>query len=265
MRNSQFSQKLTNIKKGADLPTRYAKSSDSNARLLENLLGAGIWTYDFNSRDVTWSPGLYKLIGLDPATVSASIQLYEALVHPDDRLNHHQIVTKATAGEMSNRRFRIIRPDGRLLWVESHTERVFDRSGAMVMLCGVIQEVTSTEKLRADKKRLSDINKSLVEIAGGEFWRTDPEVGSWTSAAGWISRGNLSISSRIMTNFRQYTPTTGTPSGEPGPRASTTRSKIEFSARVLRHDGVYQSSSAASCPSSTNVAISPNGMASHGW
>lgn len=222
------------------MPTRYAKSSDSNARLLENLLGAGIWTYDFKSRAVTWSPGLYKLIGLDPATVSASIQLYEALVHPDDRLNHHQIVTKATAGEMSNRRFRIIRPDGRLLWVESHTERVFDRSGAMVMLCGVIQEVTSTEKLRADKKRLSDINKSLVEIAGGEFWRTDPEgrlldFGSWMDFTGQSvdQLPDYDKLSAIHPDDRDTFRRAWT-------KGITTRSKIEFSARVLRHDGVYQ-------------------------
>ncbi len=118
------------------MPIRNAKSSDNNARLLENLLDAGIWTYDFKTREVTWSAGLYRLVGLDPTAVSASIQLYEALVHPEDRLNHHQIVEKAESGEMAKRRFRIIRPDGRLLWVESRTERVYDRSGNMILICG---------------------------------------------------------------------------------------------------------------------------------
>ncbi len=222
------------------MPTRYVKSSDSNARLLESLLGAGIWTYEFASRDVTWSPGLYKLIGLDPATVKASVDLYEALVHPDDRLTHHQIVEKAATGEMSSRRFRIIRPDGRLLWVESRTERVFDRSGAMVMLCGVIQEVSLTEKLRTENTRLKGVNRSLIEIAGGEFWRTDPagrplDFGSWMDFTGQ-SVDQLPDYDKLSAIH----PDDRDAFRKAWAKGIATRSKIELSARVLRHDGVYQ-------------------------
>lgn len=222
------------------MPTRYVKSSDSNARLLESLLSAGIWTYDFTSRDVTWSPGLYKLIGLDPATVKASVDLYEALVHPDDRLTHHQIVEKAASGEMSSRRFRIIRPDGRLLWVESRTERVFDRNGAMVMLCGVIQEVSATEKLRADNARLSTINRSLIEIAGGEFWRTDPD-GRLLDFSSWMHFTGRSIDQLSdQDQLWAIHPDDREIYRNAWRKGIATRSKIEFSARVLRHDGIYQ-------------------------
>ncbi len=222
------------------LPTRFAKSSDNNARLLESLLDAGVWTYDFNSRDVTWSAGLYKLIGLDPATVSASVELYESLVHPEDRLTHHQIVEKAAAGEMSKRRFRIIRPDGRLLWVESRTQRVFDRSGAMVMLCGVIQEASATEKLRSENTRLDAINKSLVEIAGGEFWRTDPD-GRLLDVSGWQHFTGQSADQLVdLDRLSAVHPDDRDTYRKAWARGIAARSKIEFSARVLRHDGVYQ-------------------------
>lgn len=222
------------------MPTRFAKSSDNNARLLESLLDAGVWTYDFNSRDVTWSAGLYKLIGLDPATVSASVELYESLVHPEDRLTHHQIVEKAAAGEMSKRRFRIIRPDGRLLWVESRTQRVFDRSGAMVMLCGVIQEASATEKLRSENTRLDAINKSLVEIAGGEFWRTDPD-GRLLDVSGWQHFTGQSADQLVdLDRLSAVHPDDRDTYRKAWARGIAARSKIEFSARVLRHDGVYQ-------------------------
>lgn len=222
------------------MPARYSKSSDSNARLLENLLGAGIWTYDFNTRDVTWSPGLYELIGMDPAVVSASIQLYEALVHPDDRLTHHQIVEKAEAGEMAKRRFRIIRPDGRLLWVESRTERVFDRNGNMIMICGVIQEVSAAERLRAENTRLSAVNQSLLDIAGGAFWRTDPQ-GRLLDLAGWMQfTGKTAEQLGDYDKLPALHPEDREIYRQAWAKGIATRSKIEFSARVLRHDGVYQ-------------------------
>ncbi len=55
----------------------------------------------------------------------------------------------------------------------------------MILICGVIQEVSAAERLRAENTRLSAINQSLLDIAGGSFWRTDPE-GRLLDLAGWM-------------------------------------------------------------------------------
>jgi len=208
--------------------------------LLESLLGAGVWTYDFSSREVTWSPGLFRLIGLDARTVMASTELYESLVHPDDRLTHEEIVDMANTGELAVRRFRIIRPDGHLIWVESRTDRQYDRTGKMVMLHGVVQEITAQERLRNDNARLLTINKSLAKIAEGDFWRANPE-GKLLDFSNWMR-----FTGQSAEQLRDYEQLSAVHPDDRGTfrdawaTGISTRQTIKLSVRVRRHDGVYQ-------------------------
>ncbi len=54
-------------------------------RFIEDKLKAGIWTWDVDSNQMDWSPGLYKLLGLDPETVQPSIELLREMIISDDR------------------------------------------------------------------------------------------------------------------------------------------------------------------------------------
>lgn len=222
------------------LPIRNVNTPEHRINLLESLLGAGTWTYDLRSREVTWSTGLYRLIGLDPSTVMASTELYDSLVHPDDRLSHEEIVEMAGTGELSLRRFRFIRPDGRLIWVESKTDRQYDRTGKMAVLHGVVQEITAQEKLRFDHIRLATVNASLVKIAGGDFWRANPE-GKLLDFSNWMRFTGQSTEQ--LKDYEQLSAV------HPDDRAIfrdawaigiSTRQKIELSIRVRRYDGIYQ-------------------------
>lgn len=222
------------------MPTPNTKTAENRIHLLESLLGAGIWTYDFSSREVTWSPGLFRLIGLDSKTVMASTALYESLVHPDDRLSHEEIVEMARAGELSLRRFRIIRPDGHLIWVESRTDRQYDRAGKMAMLHGVVQEITEEQKLRNDHARLATANKSLTKLAGGDFWRTNPE-GKLLDFSNWMRfTGQTTEQLKDYNELSAVHPDDRGSFREAWATGIRTRQTIENSARVRRHDGVYQ-------------------------
>ena len=217
-----------------------AKTSENRVQLLESLLGAGIWTYDMQSRGVTWSVGLFRLIGVDPGAVAASTDLYASLVHPDDRLSHEEIVELARLGQLSPRRFRMIRPDGRLIWLESTMDRKYDRDGRMAVLHGVVQDVTAHQTISADLGRVVKVNTSLRKIAGGDFWRANPE-GKLLDFSSWAR-----FTGQTPDQLRDYDQLSAV---HPDDRRTfrtvwasgiSTKEKIELSVRVRRHDGVYQ-------------------------
>ena len=222
------------------MPIRNAKTPEYRIHLLESLLGAGIWTYDVSSREVTWSPGLFRLIGLDAHSVMASTELYESLVHPDDRLTHEEIVQMAATGELSLRRFRIIRPDGRLIWVESRTEQQYDRNGKMAVLHGIVQDITAVEALRSDHARILNLNTSMTRITGGDIWRANPE-GKLLDFSTWMRfTGQTTEELRDYEELSAIHPDDRKIFREAWAAGISARQNIELSVRVRRYDGIYQ-------------------------
>lgn len=219
---------------------RNSKTPENRIDLLETLLGAGIWSYDFRSREVNWSPGLFRLIGVDANAVAASTEFYESLVHPDDRLTHEEIAERARSGELSPRRLRMIRPDGRLIWLESRIDRQYDRLGQMTVVHGVVQDVTAQETLSADHARLARINASMRKIVGGDFWRTDAE-GKLLDLSGWARYTGQSVEQlRDYDQLSAIHPDDRKIFRDAWAAAIQTKQKFELSARVRRHDGVYE-------------------------
>src|SRR5690348_3062309 len=45
----------------------------------------GHWEWDLKSGLITWSDGIFRLLGLEPHSVKPSLQFFASLVHPADR------------------------------------------------------------------------------------------------------------------------------------------------------------------------------------
>ncbi|MGY1839887.1 MULTISPECIES: PAS and ANTAR domain-containing protein [unclassified Modestobacter] len=90
-----------------------------------------------------WSPELFALQGLDPATVQPSVQLLLAHVHRDDRPAVREALrTAATAGSPFTREHRLIRPDGRLRRALLVCEPEVDHAGRVTVLAGLLVDLT---------------------------------------------------------------------------------------------------------------------------
>ena len=225
----------------SSIPHRTAKSPERRIQILETLLAAGTWTYDTRTREVTWSAGLYRLLGLDPNVISASIELYDSLVHPDDRMSHTEIMSSAEAGDLAQRRFRMIRPDGHLVWLESRLDLQYDRDGNLVMLQGVVQDVTADERRRAESVKTAAANGALRAFVGGDLWRADAE-GKLLDVGGWMKfTGESAAQLRDYDELSAVHPDDRTIFRRTWKEATAQKAQLELRVRVRRHDGVYQS------------------------
>src|SRR3974390_2441698 len=86
-------------------------------RHIEKQLGCGWWAWDLQADRMRWSRGYFYLLGLEPAPIIPSLAPIRQVTHPEDRPIHDQIERIIEEASSIDRRFRVIRPDGKIVWI----------------------------------------------------------------------------------------------------------------------------------------------------
>lgn len=126
-------------------------------RMVEGFGLTGTWSWTFATNRHVWSPGLFRILGLEPTSARAEYGLLFALVHPEDRDSITSTSELLQTGQMIQQTFRIIRPDGTLRTVMSRGEVVMAPDGCPLQAMGVLIDVSDREMLAraqaADRRR----------------------------------------------------------------------------------------------------------------
>ncbi|GAB6902908.1 diguanylate cyclase domain-containing protein [Kineosporia succinea] len=135
----------------------------------EEITGTGSAVMNVRTGEVTWTLGLYRCLGLDPARVTASAERYLEAIHPDDRAELADAVVQLTrtGAPEPQREYRLVRPDGSVRLVLGRTEAETDATGQVVRLHSTVHDITELragelERARATSE-LSTILDALTE------------------------------------------------------------------------------------------------------
>jgi PAS domain S-box-containing protein len=138
----------------------------------------GLWTWEVDSGVVTWTAECYRIHGLAPGQFEGTVDHFFRLVHPDD--SHRVERTVSTA--LQERRlyeceFRVLRPDGGLVWVANRGRAQYDANGRAVAVQGTILDIT-------DRKTSEQRMQVALEASGtGTFhWDIRTDHLSWDEA-----------------------------------------------------------------------------------
>ena len=136
-------------------------------------VGVGGWEADLASGEVSLSPWLRRLFGVGDGT-TPTISAIRAHYHPDDRGRVETTTTTAFADPRRGAfraRFRVVRSDGGLVWLEARVAIFRDSEGAARRSVGVMLDVTDQiereQTLKADRDRfetaLADTSITLFQ------------------------------------------------------------------------------------------------------
>jgi PAS domain S-box-containing protein len=119
-------------------------------RLALDASAAGAFDWNTQTRQVQWTDGHYKLLGIEPHSEPATYELWSRHVHPDDLERARRTVREAL---MTHRRYRdeyrIIRADdGAERWVEVQGLTI-QQGGRSVRMVGVMIDVTERRQAEA--------------------------------------------------------------------------------------------------------------------
>jgi len=120
---------------------------------------AGVWEWDLEANVATWSPELFRLVGVEPKPIVEASE-FTGLIHPDDRARVLARSAEVIAdGSTLDEEFRAVLPDGSVRWFSSIGRLIRDESGRPVRLIGINQDIharrTAEEKLHRTQESLA--------------------------------------------------------------------------------------------------------------
>ena len=120
------------------LVLRQLRQTVERMTLTRTALGLGTWETDRGHRQIHWDTQMFRLRGIEsPARVITRPEI-AACLHPDERgpVMAAQAV-RLLDGQPWHTEFRVLRPDGQVRWITSHSVPVYDEQGVEDRRIGV--------------------------------------------------------------------------------------------------------------------------------
>ncbi len=124
---------------------------EDHLNLAQRIARVGSIERDLRTGLVIVSDEVYRLMGLEPGSVEATVENMTARTHPDDEELIHELHRAAWAGESAPPvEYRVIRPDGGIVWVHREAVVTRDESGRPVQSVSTLIDITERKRLEAE-------------------------------------------------------------------------------------------------------------------
>jgi PAS domain S-box-containing protein len=149
---------------------------DNEERLRLAAQSGKMYAYDWNvaTDKVVPSEEFANILGssIDPGSLTRERFLIR--VHPDDCARICTVVESLTPERpIAHMSYRILRPDGGLVWLEEHGRAFFDSQGKIVRMIGMVADIT--QRKRAEEA-VQGMNRKLIEAQEQERARIGREL-----------------------------------------------------------------------------------------
>lgn len=109
----------------------------------------GLYQWNVVDDELWWSPEVYRVFGLDPATTRPTFEAVLERVHSDDLDGVRAALDAVLGGDpRAAIRYRVVLPDGTVRFVEGRPHAVTDDEGRLVYLFGTVQDITEHVELQ---------------------------------------------------------------------------------------------------------------------
>jgi PAS domain S-box-containing protein len=123
---------------------------------------AGAWEWSPPDR-LIWDRSFAEIIGVDPASQESSIELFMALVHPDDRQKLRGSWENIIGNPSKKDEYRVVRPDGRIVWLENSRAVAFD---GIKHIIGITQDIT---RRKENESRIMELMREVAHRVKNQY------------------------------------------------------------------------------------------------
>jgi PAS domain S-box-containing protein len=109
------------------------------------------WDVDIETHQVVCSPNAQEIWGMEVGT----IEVFRALIHPDDRSLLQQATAEAVVGDQSFcQEYRMVTAEGKVRWLKSQGRIYLNESGQPVRMIGVSIDISDRKQIEANREAL---------------------------------------------------------------------------------------------------------------
>jgi PAS domain S-box-containing protein len=121
------------------------RESEERLQLALSGAGMGVWSWELATNEVTWSPELYRLFGVE--SFGGTVDHFVALLHPDDVAVTMELLNTAIAEHtFYSHEFRFIRKDGAVRWCADQGQAAYYPDGRPKRMTGVVRDITERKR-----------------------------------------------------------------------------------------------------------------------
>jgi PAS domain S-box-containing protein len=123
-----------------------------------------LWSVQIQTNQLTYiSRSVETLLGVTPAALLSDSAQWGQLVHADDKDRVDATWRAVARGEPLDVQYRMIRPDGRLIWVHDRGTLVVSRDGQPQRVDGITQDVTMLREAETKAQEVELRYRTIVE------------------------------------------------------------------------------------------------------
>lgn len=159
------------LNEGTDPSDRWFDDNPSEREALlataEQISQMGCWSWDFATQKVSWSDGVYRILGLAPNSEEPSVERFDAAIHKDDwdlYTATREKLLQTGRGEVLE--VRVVRSDGSVRSVVLNCVLFRDDSGNLIRSVGTMFDITEQKALESQLRQAQKIDV-LGKLAGG--------------------------------------------------------------------------------------------------
>jgi PAS domain S-box-containing protein len=145
-----------------DEAVRRLRNERERLELALRAADAGAWEWSPPNR-LTWDRSFAEMIGVDPASKESSIEFFMSLVHPDDRQRLKGSWENIIGNPSKKDEYRIVRPDGRVIWLENSRAVAFD---GVKHIIGITQDIT---RRKENESRIMELMREVAHRVKNQY------------------------------------------------------------------------------------------------
>ena len=167
------------------------RANEGNLAEAERIARLGSWTFEPDTGATEWSPGMYRIFGIDPADAPAAGESFLQLVHPEDRRRCREMVDAALReARRCESQLRIVSRDGGTRWVDAVTEPIVEENGRIGLLRGTLIDIDERKKLEHRQALGHNVTRVVaesetIEAALPKIIKMICETFGWACGAYW--------------------------------------------------------------------------------
>lgn len=143
------------------------RTSQEKLRQALRASGTGLWDWNTETNEVSFSEEWKHQLGYEPAEIADSFEAWTALLHPED---HGQAIAYARdyithpKGEY-RQEFRLKHKDGGYRWIEARASFVTEADGRRISLLGSHADITDRKRMEESVRESEERYRTLVELS----------------------------------------------------------------------------------------------------
>lgn len=143
------------------------EASQERLRLALGASQTGIWEWDIQTNEVTWSPETYVICGFQSGAFASTAAAFGELLHPDDAKLFWEKLNGAVASHsVFSHEFRIVRPDGNCRWLANVGRASYSETGEPLRLLGTVTDITTRKRSEAERYQFVSLAENSTDFVG---------------------------------------------------------------------------------------------------